>query len=314
MLALLVAQAGAVVPPAVPLPAGVAPATSAQVLAAVHSAASGGSVPATLNPKLSAFDSVVDTYRQTGVALLDSCTPNLTSNASQIANPVACEFGNLSSSKTIVIYGDSNVGNWFPALSLGLGSSAYRLMAYSYAGCPTADLPYTAAMLTTSAAALACRTWHSAVERQISALHPLAIIAVSSYELVSVSPAIWASGIAKFFTAATVQSPRTKRFIMGTSPFFMIPVAQCLARAQNISSCALHLSQTYGSILSTRDPLVASVSKAKLILTSQWFCSGQICPAVVAGNMVAADHDHLTQVESVYLSKVATAAVLRALS
>jgi len=264
-----------------------------------------------LNPP---FDSVVDTYRQTGVALLDACTPNLTTHAAQIGSPVACDFGNLESSKTIVFYGDSNVGNWFPALSLGLSSSSYHLVVFSYAGCPSADIAYTAAMLVTAANASACRTWHAAVERQISALRPVAIFAVSSYELVSVPPATWAAGMAKFFAAATQHSAATKRFVMGTTPFFMTPVAQCLARARNTSNCALNLSQTYGSIINVRDPLVATVSKAKLIPVSQWFCSGQICPAVVAGNVVAADHDHLTQVESVYLSRVATAAVLRAVT
>jgi hypothetical protein len=292
----------------------VSPGTSGQILAAVKQAASGGPIPKNLQPDLSNFVSTLSTYRSTGVSLLAPCSPNLTSHLSQVSMPVACKFGNLSSPKTIVIYGDSNVGNWFPALSLGLATSAFKLVVYSFAGCPSADITYTTAMLGSQGMASACNTWHSNVEQQIRTIKPAAVIVASSYELVSMKDSVWANGISKFFTSAAGNAPLTKRIIMGTTPFFRSPVGSCLSIAKTLSSCALDVRQKYASIISNRDPLAARLSNAKTIPTNQWFCYGFVCPAVVNGIVVAADHDHLTQEESTYLSSVATSAVLKAAS
>ena len=67
----------------------------------------------------------------TGPSTYGSCDP-YNSEALALA-PKACFFGNLHGSKTIVLVGDSNVGNWVPALSIGLAKTAYRL-AVQYAG------------------------------------------------------------------------------------------------------------------------------------------------------------------------------------
>lgn len=287
--------------------------TNAQVFGAVHVSKS-ATVPKVLNPPLSSFQTPVNSYRQTGVSLGDACTPNLTTHASLIKSPQACTFGNPTASKTIVLYGDSNVGNWLPALSIGLATSSYKLSVFLYAGCPSADLHYTVANLAPAALATACNTWHAAVERSILAIKPVAILTSSSYELSKISPADWAAGMKRFYTNATGGSRTAKRIILGTTPFFAIPVPTCLARAKLLSQCSLGTSSSYGTILKVRDPAAAAAIGGKVLATSQWFCDATNCPPVVAGNIVAADHDHLTIAASTYLSGVATRAVLAAVT
>ena len=288
-------------------------ATNAQVFNAIHAAKS-ASVPKVLNPPLSAFQTPVDLYRQTGVSLGDACTPNLTTHASLISVPQACTFGNPAATRTVVLYGDSNVGNWLPALSTGLATSSYKLSVFLFSGCPSTDLHYTVATLAPAAMATACNTWHAAVERSILAIKPVAILAASSYELSKISTADWAAGMKRFYTNATGGSRTAKRIILGTTPFFAIPVPTCLARAKVLSQCSLSTSSSYGTILKVRDPAAAAAIGGKVLATNQWFCDATSCPPVVAGNIVAAEHDHLTIAESTYLSGVVTRAILAAVT
>ena len=283
--------------------------TIAQVTAAVKSSISIKITPAAVTATLKQFTSS-SSFDLTGPSTFRACDPY---NSEALAlMPKPCFFGNLHGAKTIVLVGDSNVGNWVPALNLGLAATPYRLAVFGFSGCGLSNLPYTAAW---GSLYERCRQWHANVPAAIRALHPVAVIAASGATGSNHPTKTWVSGVKNVFVEATLGSSTTKRILMGTSPFFPQSAVTCLTIHFDPQDCSLHYmpsSGFYGSILS-RDEQIANASHAKLIDTSKFFCYSNICSPVIGNILVYSDIDHETIAYSSFISKVITSAVLAAL-
>jgi len=287
----------------------VVPGTAAQVAAAVKSSTSVKSIPANLTPALKSFENSTEAFQTSGPAYFASC--DAYGNAKEQAHPTPCLFGNTRSTKTIVLVGDSTVGNWAPGLDIGLKAAGYRLALFGFSGCPTADVIYTAAVDPDDQPG-ECNTWHAAVSSAIRSLHPLAVIAVASAgELGMITNSRWIAGMKRLYSDSTTKS--TIRILMGTSPVFPEAIPTCLAAHPDPQTCALHFTSGtgyYGQYVA-RDPQVASASDAILIPTFQWLCNSGICSPVVGKYLVYADADHLTIAYGEYLANVVTDAVVK---
>ena len=288
------------------------PGSARQVAALVKASISITKTPANLSPSLSLFSSWSASYNLTGVSMFNACDPSFHSNL--VTAPRPCIFGDTSGKHTVVLVGDSNAGNWLPALSRGLKTAGYKLDVFAYSGCPAPDLTYTQASAGSIFAQ--CNEWHHAAPEAVAALHPIAVIVASgAVALTSVPSATWIQGMERLFSALTYDEPRVKRILMGTSPYFPNSVPECLASKANPQRCSLRYklgSGYYGSFLA-RDPTIATGSRATLIRTYKWMCTASICAPIVGSYLVYADVDHVTTVYSNFLSDVATDAVLKVL-
>jgi hypothetical protein len=284
-------------------------ATSAQVTAAVRSSISVKTIPLAVRDALSLFASA-SSFDLTGPSSFGSCDPY---NSESLAlAPSPCFLGNLHGTKTIVLVGDSNVGNWAPALSKGLAKTPYRLAVFGFSGCGLSNLPYSAGWGTLYER---CRQWHASVPAAIRALHPVAVVAASGAVGAGYPTSTWVNGVKNVFDKATSGSPTTKRLLLGTSPLLPESAVTCLSVHRNPQNCSLHFtmgSGYYGSILS-RDQQIANASHAKLISTSQFFCYKETCSPVIGGILVYSDLDHVTIAYSSFIARAVTNAVLVAL-
>ena len=209
--------AGAVAPPT-PTPA------AATVLKSIAAALKSTAVPSDLTPPLSAFSNET-AGALSGDSLTYACDPY--GSAKLATKPVPCLFGDLAATETIVIVGDSNVGNWVPALNIGLKAAGYRLAAFSYAGCPAADTPYKSIPDSQTSE---CNLWHKTVPAVIKALDPVAVLVASGDDFPGdTTNSQWIAGFSKLYKLTTSNS--TVRILMGTSPFTTVNPPSCLARA-----------------------------------------------------------------------------------
>ena len=283
--------------------------TTTQVTAAVKSSITTKTVSAAVAATLKQFSNS-SSYDLTGPSTYGACDPF---NSEALAlSPKPCFFGNLHGSKTIVLVGDSNVGNWVPALSIGLAATQYRLAVFGFSSCGLADLRYTSSW---GSLYKRCRQWHVNVPEAIRTLHPVAVLATSGDVGNDYSDTVWANGVKKVFAAATLESPSTKRILMSTSPFFGESAVTCLTVHPDPQDCSLTYapgSGYYGAAL-TRDKLIASVSKATLINTNKFLCYKDACSPVIGNILVYSDIDHITIAYSSFISKGITSAVLAAL-
>ncbi|MGA2837803.1 MAG: SGNH hydrolase domain-containing protein [Acidimicrobiales bacterium] len=287
------------------------------VLQTIDDASKITTIPADLTPALEDFANPAQAKTLWGPWFVRPCDPYV--NPSQASNPTPCIFGDAASTRTIVLVGDSNVGNWAPALDIGLKAAGYRLAVFAFASCPTPDLTYPSPSYGTLTGALLteCNQWHQTVPAAISALHPIAVLAASGSTYLNVlTDQQWINGFAKLFDESTAGSPSAVRILMGTSPF-PGPSPNCLAATSNPQTCAF--SFTPGSATGypsyvTRDALIAAASDATLIPTYPWFCHAGTCSPVVSNYLVYADTDHPTIAYSDYLAPVVTGAVLNAIA
>lgn len=283
--------------------------TPAQVTLAVKASISIKVVSPAVAKMLKEFSSS-SSFDLTGPSTFGQCDP-YNSEALALA-PKPCYAGNLKGSKTIVLVGDSNVGNWVPALNLGLASTPYRLAIFGFSSCGLANLKYSPSW---GSLYKRCRLWHENVPAAIHVLHPVAILAASGDVGMNYSNATWANGIKSLFVEATLGLPSTKRIVMGTSPFFGESAVTCLTVHPDPQDCSLKYtpgSGYYGTAL-YRDKLVATTSDATLINTNRFFCYSNTCSPVISNILVYSDLDHVTISYSSFISKGITGSVLAAL-
>lgn len=283
--------------------------SAAQVTAAIKSSIALTKTPPAVESTLKEYASA-SSYHLTGPSTFGPCDP-YNSEALALA-PKPCFAGNLHGTKTIVILGDSNVGNWVPALSLGLAPTPYRLAVFGFSSCGLANLPYTPSWSTLYER---CRQWHANLPAAVRALHPVAVLASSGAVGSSISTKTWVNGVKNVFVQTTLGSPSTKRILMGTTPFFVESAVTCLTVHSDPQDCALQYtpgSGYYGSILS-RDKKIAKASNATLINGTKYFCYSDTCSPVIGDLLVYSDIDHVTIAYSSFISEVVTSAVLAAL-
>lgn len=289
---------------------------SAQLAADLSAATKANTLPAGLTPPLSDFASTSQGQSVTGPSYFSAC--DAYGEASRQSDPVPCVFGDTQSKRIIVLFGDSSVGNWAPALDLGLKAAGYRLDVFGFAGCLTPDISYNSGNDNNrdpNSTPDECNTWHAAAEPAIRALAPVAVIASAAsdnYGLISNSD--WIAGYDKLFAETT--TPTTVRILIGSSPFFNEAAPTCLSTHPDPQACSINYSSggagPYSEYMA-RDPQIAASAHAKLIPPTSWLCSDGDCPPVIGSFLAYGDIDHLTIAFSEFLAPEVTSAVLTAI-
>jgi hypothetical protein len=287
----------------------ISPASSNAALAsAIAASLEQRSLPESLTPSLTDTEGQ-NVYSIQGTSFLkQSCDPyNFMKEA---LDPKPCIYGSVSAKRTIVIFGDSFVGNWLPALNDAGKNLGYRIAAFEFAGCITSFVPPTPGVRLT-AFARACDEWHAHLPAAVQAQRPALILAANGTPSWGVQGDLsWIQGIQRAFKEMTTASPDTTRVIVSISPHLPEPAPSCLASYfSSIQKCnltykpgVLGLGLFSASLI--RDRNAALASHAILLSTVQWFCLKDRCPAVVKNLLVYADADHVTTVYSEYLSRV----------
>ena len=205
----------------------------------------------------------------------------------------ACAFGDLSSSKVVVLYGDSYAGMWFPTFRALASRDHFRLYLIARLTCPFTLVPTLSA---------SCRTFQSNALTYISSLHPSTI--VFSEENVSpfisaddqISPSDFAAGIPKALSQFTAPH---KIVLLGMpsvllgSPVTAVQPAQCLtAYTSSIAKCMPTAKNAIISQRLTDDTAAVKLGGAKVVSVTKLFCAAS-CPQVVDQTLVFSDPFHV---------------------
>ena len=282
-------------------------ATPKAVASAIAASLNRRSLPKSLTPSLMDV-SGANAFSFQGTSFLKpSCDPY--DYMKEVFDPKPCIYGSTRAKRTIVIFGDSFVGNWLPALSHVGKNLGYRIAAFEFPGCMTPFVPPGSG--DSAAFIRACDEWHAHLPTAVRAQKPLAILAANgTLSWGAGGDSFWIKGLQKAFDEMTTASPRTIRVVIGTSPYLPAPAPACLAAySSSIQKCALTyhpgvLGSGLFSATLIRDHNAAVAAHAVLLPTVQWFCVKDRCPAVIGNLLVYADADHMTTVYSEYLWKV----------
>ena len=94
-----------------------------------------------------------------------------------------CVYGDPSSSTTVVLFGDSHAGQWFPALERLATERGWRLVSLTKSACTPAQL--TVWNTTFKRAYDECNQWREAVFTRLRAERPALVIVASSHPYTS---------------------------------------------------------------------------------------------------------------------------------
>jgi peptidoglycan/LPS O-acetylase OafA/YrhL len=215
-----------------------------------------------------------------------------------------CVFGDPNGTHTVVLFGDSHMEQWLPAVIGAAGNVHWKVVSWTKSACPVADLTVYSSIV--KRAYTECDQWRAATVKRIQQLRPDLVLASQSDQVpgASMSDAAWA--------LATVRTLRGLAATGSTVDFMLdIPVS-----AQDVPSCvAEHLSEvgpcnipaTGMYLLPKRhDEVAVQVAHAGFtaIEPRGWFCTGSGCPAIVGNVLVYRNSSHMTATYSRWLSGV----------
>ncbi|HEY1175682.1 MAG TPA: acyltransferase family protein, partial [Phytomonospora sp.] len=216
-----------------------------------------------------------------------------------------CVYGNASSGRTVVLFGDSHAAQWFPALDRLAGERGWRLVPLTKASCKVADVT----IVRDGRDYTACDEWRAAALEVIAELRPALVVASSSDAGDLARPgdplAAWTSGYARTFAALAGSGARVAVLLDSAWPEG--DAVECAARHPlELSACTADVPA------SLRDPLrrrairdAAGPAGVAVVDPVPWMCRGSgACPVVVGDTFVYRDDSHLAEAYAAAIAPV----------
>lgn len=219
-------------------------------------------------------------------------------------DPLPCAYGDPAADTTIVLFGDSHAGQWFPALEPIIARSGWRLVPLTKSACPAVSVRVWAKPL--GREYFECDRWRTRVFGELPALEPRVVIMASWnwYHLLPGDPdapipadssrlELWRQGL----RASLARLPQTAAILLlddSPDPGFDVPT--CLyhhTRDSNrcefgrASALLPELSKVIREV-GKEDPRVTYVDPTNRI------CDGPICSARRADTALYIDTNHMS--------------------
>jgi hypothetical protein len=216
-----------------------------------------------------------------------------------------CTLGDVTGLHLMVVYGDSHILMWLPALDDIAISNHWRLVVLAKYFCPAgivtpANFPGFGPIGRPDEH---CNTWHTWAVQEINKLRPNMLI-VSQDDTYgkpgsgSFSFRQWEEGLTKLYD--TIAAPSIKRVMLGNIPLLPQSGPTCLAEhPRAIQACSASLQASLPP-LDQAERAAAASSNALYVDPTPWFCSTR-CTAVIGDYDVYLNQHHVTATYATYL-------------
>jgi peptidoglycan/LPS O-acetylase OafA/YrhL len=203
-----------------------------------------------------------------------------------------CFYGDLDSSRTIVLFGDSHAAQWFQPLYEVATEQGFRMVVMTKKRCPTAEIP-------TVEFSDECVRWRSNVIDRVAALQP-DVVLMSAYRYRAAdwtatmdADEAWRIGITDTVEALVPHAGRV--VLLGDTPTPLEDIPSCVAG--NLSNVGRCVNSRDGAIRPDRLQVerdVATQFGALAVPTSDWLCAPNGCPVIVGNTLMYRDDSHIT--------------------
>jgi peptidoglycan/LPS O-acetylase OafA/YrhL len=252
------------------------------VVAAVNTALTGAAVPTDLTPPLSHL--LDDAYQ-----FPDGCDPTTQDPTTQ---PI-CHLGDVKSTNTIVVFGDSHAEMWMPAILAMAHADAWNVVPLVRKGCEVPTWVGAGYPIDTAATVSVCHVWYRWALQRAERLRPDAVLIAGCCSGDSGAIAKTMRDTYSATAAALKRFARNVVLIEDEEGTVEQPVDCLLASGATLRSCMTTQTST---ALAFNDGL-AHLAKAKrvgFLKTRGWFCYRNRCPMVVGKTVVYRDAGHIT--------------------
>lgn len=231
------------------------------------------------------------------------CTSPIIDGASA---PRECVFGDTSSERVVVLFGDSHAAQWLPALEPIAGKHHWRLVTLLKLACPAAAIEVYSIGLARPFSE--CSAWRRSALERILHRHPAAVILASYAQAVEqrspdesyapVAPDEWRTGYRRVL--APLDSAGIRTIVLRDTPSPRESVPVCLSRI------AAHRWESAHACDRDRDAALnvaafratteaaLGLGHSRVLDLSDLFCGAIACEAVRSGVIVYRDQNHVT--------------------
>lgn len=211
-----------------------------------------------------------------------------------------CRFGNDDAATRVVIFGDSHVNQWWPALERIMAARDWQVTILIKTSCTYADVT----AMSDSGPKLECDTWRAGTLARIEADPPDLVIVSSNHRpppLVdgrvlsgSEAHAAMAAGAAR--TIARLQATGAKVVVLADTPRLPFEPEECLtAHPDHILACAIPRESAVDPAWVAAEMAAAEGLGATFVDVTAWACPSDPCPLVIGRYAVFSDDNHLTK-------------------
>jgi peptidoglycan/LPS O-acetylase OafA/YrhL len=250
-----------------------------------------GALPADLIPPLLHLQrgNVANTPNADGCSLLTGQTVN---------GP--CTYGDPASTTTVVLFGDSHLGQWWPAIERIMAARDWRVLFLVKTSCVYEDVTTTS----DTGPRANCDVWRSNVLERIAREQPDLVILAANHRhpplvdgVVLDGSAGWAAlaaGAGR--TIARLQEGGARVAVLGDTPQIPYDPAECLsAHADHVLRCAVPRDQAIEPGWIDLERAAAESHGATFVDVDAWICPSDPCPLVIGRYAVFADTNHITR-------------------
>ncbi|MDQ1584693.1 MAG: hypothetical protein QOH80_58 [Actinomycetota bacterium] len=285
------------------LVASVTPQTLRQdVLAAAALARTGAPLPSNLQPNLRAL-------------WLDVSRPPPGCSAAKVPETShrLCALGDTTSSRTIVVWGDSHASQWLAPLEELAKVNGFKVVPITKTGC----LPIAQLVDYLGVANSKCYRFRLWAMKQILRLHPEHVIVSALVTKVvmdvhtgkhvpeAVGTAMFA--LAAQRTLAELRTTGATVTVIGDNTYLKRTAGDCLgSKRSDMSSCVAPMKPLIVQRNRAWQRAVAATG-SRYVDLSPWFCDRDVCPMVIGNIIVYRDDNHITTTYARHLTPVLAA-------
>ncbi len=217
-------------------------------------------------------------------------------------DPKACEYGDLTSSTVIALFGDSHAAQWFPALEELSNTRHWKLIVFAKSGCPTADVRIRRTFLDPE-----CVAWRAKVVEQLMIAKPTMVVMSSapydpgSSDVGKDSDTVWRRGLTA--TLQQVRPTTDKLLIIGDTPLPIHQIPNCLSKQpRNVRGCIAPRKDSVDVSRVQLERDIAAENDASFVSVSNWLCGTTECPVIIGNMILYRDNNHISATASVYFA------------
>ncbi len=268
---------------------------TAGVEAMVAASAGARAVPADVQPPLA------EASADEPAPFYDGCFDSFTDTEVH-----ACDYGDTSSARSVVLFGDSHALMWFPAVDAIAEERHVHLVALAKATCPPLALEVFSPDLDEWYSQ--CDDWRAAAIERIEELRPGVVILGFSREYgvgndhVSVYGAAWMHGLAEMI--ATLRATGRAVVVIGPVPYPPFVVPDCLAQyLDDPTQCSMpDRAPWYDAAGVAAEEAVVRRAGGTYVDTQRWFCTASRCLTMIGGMVAYRDDNHISATYASYLT------------
>jgi hypothetical protein len=223
--------------------------------------------------------------------------PSSNASSSGCSTSTQCVYGDLSSSTTVVLYGDSHAEMWLPALAPAATKLNLKLVLIWHPGCQVEDF------LMANTNCDSDRTHDIAL---INALKPAMVLLSQKVTQITgphgktYSNAQWTDDLE--VTIRALQNSSTKVVVVGDTNQFNESVPVCLSlHSSKVQSCTIFNPNPKFTQHFAAEAAAATDTHAGYINPTTWMCNKK-CSAVVGTMVVCSDDGHITATFAEYFT------------